>query len=122
MQNVEQSGAKYLLSNFHIPKGSQSPAGNWDIDTARHYPVNLMLPPFNFTSPLAYVLDMDDSWYEIEPEGKGIKYAAVWEVSFRFNFVNNFSICIQLPALNRGNGLMFDMNYTAALQGDLMIL
>lgn len=95
IKNVERTGAKRLISNFHNLKKDGEPVPNRNIEAGRFYPSNLLLHPFNFPKPLYYILDMDDGYFERENEGMGIKFAAVWE----------------LPALGRGNGEGFKVDF-----------
>jgi hypothetical protein len=98
IRNVERTGAKHLISNFHVLKKDGSPLANRNIEAGRFYPNNVMLEPFNFPNPLYYILDMHDGYFEKEGDGMGIKLAAVWE----------------LPVLNRGNGKAFNVNFDDA--------
>lgn len=98
LRNVERTGAKYLISNFHNMKGTGEPVPNRNIEAGRFYPNHLMLEPFNFPPPLYYILDMHDGYFEREKDDMGIKLAAVWE----------------LPALGRGDGTGFHVDYEAA--------
>lgn len=98
IKNVERTGAKYLISNFHNLKRTGEPVENRNIEAGRFYPNHLMLKPFNFPKPLFYILDMHDGYFERENDGMGIKLAAVWE----------------LPALNRGDGTAFNVDFDKA--------
>ncbi|KAL3896352.1 MAG: hypothetical protein SGCHY_004125 [Lobulomycetales sp.] len=52
IRNIEQSGAKYLLTNFH-----DNQVGNTNVPPGGYYPINVMLPPFSFPEPIVYVLE-----------------------------------------------------------------
>ncbi|KAK9896548.1 hypothetical protein P389DRAFT_81006 [Cystobasidium minutum MCA 4210] len=98
LKNVERTGAKYLISNFHNLKRTGEALENRNIEAGRFYPNNLMMKPFNFPKPLYYILDMHDGYFERENEGMGIKLAAVWK----------------LPALDKGDGVGFDVDFEKA--------
>ena len=61
IRNIEASGAKYILTNFHVNKATHRGVPNTDIPSGRFYPNHIMLAPFNFPPPLAYILDMSVS-------------------------------------------------------------
>lgn len=48
-KNIEKSGARYLLTNFHT--GGK----NEDITPGGYYLINPLLPPFSFPKPLLYI-------------------------------------------------------------------
>lgn len=98
IKNVEKTGAKYLISNFHNLKRTGEALENRNIEAGRFYPNNAMLPPFNFPNPLYYILDMHDGYYDREGDGMGIKLAAVW----------------RLPVLGQGSGKGFTVDFEQA--------
>ena len=98
IKNVEKTGAKYLISNFHNLKRTGEALENRNIEAGRFYPNNAMLPPFNFPNPLYYILDMHDGYYDRENDGMGIKLAAVWK----------------LPVLGQGTGRGFTVDFEQA--------
>jgi len=83
LRNIEASGAKYLVTNFQ--SASQ---GNYDIPAGQWYPIDVTMPPFNFTPPLMYVTDGIDSPVQGD---ENWKMMGVWK----------------LPVLGTGNGEKF---------------
>lgn len=98
LRNVEKSGAKYLISNFHNIKGTGYPAPNYNIKSGQYYAINLMMKPFDFPPPLYYILDMDDNYFGRHHITSGIKIAAVWK----------------LPALGFGDGRGIHVDFDVA--------
>jgi hypothetical protein len=72
VRNVEQSGAKYFLTNFHA-----NPKENTNIKPGQYYPINPMLPPFNFPTPLMYIME---GGKENSGMGVHVKYMALFEI------------------------------------------
>ncbi|KAJ3034744.1 hypothetical protein HDV00_004722 [Rhizophlyctis rosea] len=84
--NIEDSGAKYLISNFHLALGRPIDMNinfKWDMQPGGWYLVDLMRPPFNFSKPLAFIRE---GVLGKDREGKTM---AVWK----------------LPALGLGDGM-----------------
>ncbi|KAJ1555050.1 hypothetical protein HK096_009827 [Nowakowskiella sp. JEL0078] len=77
---LEKTGAKILITNIHVPSDG-SPPENINIRPGDYYPNNPMIPPFNFGTPLFYILD------QIHPPNH--KFVAVFE----------------FPVLGKGSGL-----------------
>ncbi|KAI9105600.1 hypothetical protein DFS34DRAFT_644405 [Phlyctochytrium arcticum] len=96
-QNFEQSGAKYLISNFHDP--SFGKYKNKDIGAGAFYDNHPFLPPFNLSLPLFYTIDASDEHLIEAPYER--KYVAVWK----------------LPALHLGDGKAFEPDEELAKQG-----
>ncbi|KAI9093844.1 hypothetical protein DFS34DRAFT_652401 [Phlyctochytrium arcticum] len=94
-KNFEQSGAKYLITNFHDPKFG----GNQDIAAGQFYHNHPFLPPFNFSKPLFYTIDASDQ--HLQEVLNERKYIAVWK----------------LPVVGRGDGNAFVPDEELAKKG-----
>jgi len=91
LRNIEASGAKFLVTNFHHSKHTGEAFSNRNIESGGYYPINVMLPPFNFPKPLFYIMDGDDESFENDE----IKFAGVW----------------QLPVVDKGAGQAFPVDF-----------
>jgi hypothetical protein len=67
LQNIEDSGAKFLITNIQTAGES-----NYNIKPGGFYPINPLLPPFRFPSPLFYIYEHDDFG--------GRKLLALWKL------------------------------------------
>jgi hypothetical protein len=83
IKSIEKSGAKYLVTNFQ-----NASLGNYDIPAGQWYPIDVTMPPFNFTPPLMYITDGIDSPVN---GAENWKMMGVWK----------------LPVLGKGTGEKF---------------
>lgn len=71
-KNIEQSGAKYLLTNFH------SNGTNHNVQPGGYYLINPFLPPFNLPKPLLYIREGTEADKKYHSE---LKYMALWRLN-----------------------------------------
>lgn len=80
INNFKASGATWLLMSTH-----KNGTKNVNIQTGRYYPINMMLPPFNFPKPI-FIMDEVDVELASRADGKCL---ALWRLadlpSFSFN-------------------------------------
>ncbi|KAJ3005253.1 hypothetical protein HKX48_000777 [Thoreauomyces humboldtii] len=99
-RNIEESGVKYLVTNFHDPRYGKI---NKNITPGDFFQNNPMIAPFNFAEPLFYTVDMSDAYMQQVPTEK--KYVAVWK----------------LPAVGLGNGTAFTPDLALARKGPVAV-
>ena len=89
--NLEKSGAKYLVSNWHTETGRRGWIADNDINTdikfGEAYPINVFTHPFNFSNPEFLISE------GVNGQNEDGKMVGVWK----------------LPALLRGNGERFQV-------------
>jgi hypothetical protein len=83
--NIENSGIKYLVTNFHLYSKE-----NINIIPGEWYPIDVFLPPFNFSKPLFFTKEGHDG------DSVDGKMVGIWK----------------LPALGMGNGKKLDIDAT----------
>ncbi|TPX32631.1 hypothetical protein SmJEL517_g04275 [Synchytrium microbalum] len=91
IQNFEQSGAKYLVTNFHSLNYKPESGGNRNIKPGEFFLIDVMKPPYNFPPPLMYSVDGRDS--EVATE-HNYKMVGIWK----------------LPVLDKGNGTILPVH------------
>ncbi|KAI8905592.1 hypothetical protein EDD86DRAFT_249164 [Gorgonomyces haynaldii] len=91
--NIEQSGAKYLVTTWHDhPKTDKPNQWNRNIMPGDFYEVDIFLHPFNFSKPLFWISEHESASHGVETESR--KRVGVFK----------------LPALGMGDGLQFEMD------------
>jgi hypothetical protein len=87
--NLEKSGAKYLVTNWHTNtgRGMHIPANkhNFHVSVGGAYPIDVSCPPFNFSNPELFISEGPNG------ENDDGKFIGVWK----------------LPAMLKGNGERF---------------
>ncbi|CAM6030423.1 unnamed protein product [Sphagnum balticum] len=89
LANLEKSGAKYLVTNWHTNtgRGMHIPANkhNFHVSVGGAYPIDVSCPPFNFSNPELFISEGPNG------ENDDGKFIGVWK----------------LPAMLKGNGERF---------------
>jgi len=73
IENIKKSGSKYLLTTCH-----RMETINFDIGTGQWHPINLLIKPFSFPSPLK-VVD--------EKSNKTVPSLFLWKIRDLYQFV-----------------------------------